>query len=220
MRQREKARKKYDRVQSYFYQPEFKKYKRRSLEDKTLMPFLIQMYNSLDERILKTKLIEAPEKMHHSHKVRENENTNPGWFRYFCSQYLEERVSKRKGSKKRNRGEKYTDTKIQAIHTQRALRNLIKNGYSHSKYFEDYIGIAKELKEQFILENKLLEEGENDQYISSECGWIRDLRGVSWEINPRENLTVAEGFGGINPFEDLFKESYPPSKETELFQPF
>jgi hypothetical protein len=194
MRERRKREKPYNRTDPYFRPPELKGYKRRYLEDKELMPFFVLMYNSLDERRLETMYIEAPKKMRSKHKIRINKNTNPEWFRYLCSQYLEDRKSKRKGSRKRKGGKKYTDTKIQAIDTQKALRNLIKNGYSHSLYFEDYIKIAGRLRKEYSLEEKLYEAGKSESIINNQCYWIRDLKRISWELEKNEPFKIANGF--------------------------
>jgi hypothetical protein len=194
MRQREKRKKRYDRVEPYVRPPELKKYPRMYLKDKTLMSYLIWMYNSLDERRLKTVIIKATNPQFSNHGVRSNENTNPLWFKNYCSQYIEKRRSKRKGSRKRRRNPKFTDTKIQAIHTQRALMNFIKNGYSHSSYSQDFIEIAESLKEEVKMANELYRKGEDYDTINQECQTIRDLEDISMELSKKETFKVAEGF--------------------------
>ena len=150
------------------------------------------MYNSLDERQLHTVKIEAPNPQFSSHGIRTNEDTNPIWFKEMCLDYPENR------KKPRKRGTKYSDTKIQAIDLQTVLKNLIKNGYSHSSYAEDIIARAEGLREELKLAERLYRRGELGEEISTRCYRIRDLEIISMELPKEESFKVAEGFDKIS----------------------
>ena len=157
--------------------PEYKGYPRTYLEDKRFMHYLKLMRVSLDTRRLWTIKKEAEYKQFEGHGVRSNEDTNPLWYKNLCSNYITER--KNEGlegkSKPRKRKTKFHDTRIRRQHVKGALEKLIKNGYSHSPYAEDFFRIAKTLYDQEELSNQLSRDGENEEVIRNQCLELIDL---------------------------------------------
>lgn len=188
MRQRKKRTKPPNREKPYVNPPEWKKSQRTYLRDERLRPYLELMRDSLDTRILTTKAITPSYESFSGQKIRSNEDTNPLWFQRLCELYIVDRKGY-KGKRKRMREPKFYDTKIQAIQIQTALDNLIRNGYSHSVYAEDFFRIATTLYEQEKKANQLSGEEESEEVIQTECSELMDLSDLPYiDFGTEENL--------------------------------
>lgn len=108
--------------------------KREKINDNILL-YLKIMLRELDDFYLQVKLINAPEPMFSGHKIRAVEKANPEWYQELCSRYPRER---------RNRSDKYTDSKIKRKNVKICLQKIINTGFSKSYYLNDLLELAKE----------------------------------------------------------------------------
>lgn len=107
--------------------------------DENILIYLKIMLRELDDFYLEVKLIDAPEPMFSGHKIRSVEKTNPEWYQELCSRYPR---------KRRNRSDKYTDSKIKRSKLKSVLSVLINKGFSRSYYSDDLLDLAKEKYEK------------------------------------------------------------------------
>jgi len=117
---------------------------KREINEDVLI-YLQIMLKELDDFYLEVKLIKAPESMFSGHKIRSVEKENPEWYKELCSRYTRNR---------RNRSDKYTDSKIKRDDIKKILNNLINKGFSKSYYSKDILELAKKRfltdKENFV----------------------------------------------------------------------
>ena len=86
----------------------------------------------LEQEKLSVNLVPAPEQMHTEHKIRIKTSENPKCYRELCGQYLD--ISPRRCS-----------TIIRRKVIVKYLKQLVKDGYTSSKYGFDLLAIAKEM---------------------------------------------------------------------------
>jgi len=99
-----------------------------------ILLYLKIMLKELEDFYLQVKLIKAPDPMFSGHKVRAVEKANPEWYSELCSRYLKDR---------RNRSDKYIDSKIKRSDVIKVLKDLINKGFSRSYYSGDLLELAK-----------------------------------------------------------------------------